>query len=274
MKKSKTSCEDKPSGEDKPPDEDKQGCLLPTPNILISQGFSSSCLVHGTFNRHGGVSPPPWDSNNVSFGLGDSSENVRANRRQIKKALGFKRLVSAKQVHDSRVYTVDTIPTDDMEIDGFDALITNVPGMGLMIQQADCQAVFLFDPEKKAIGIAHVGWRGSVADIISKTVFAMSRVFSTEPVDVKAAISPSLGPCCAEFVNFRSELPDALHGYEVRPNYFDFWAISHDQLCSTGIRPENIHIAAICTRCNQDFFSYRRDRDTGRFTSVIGIRER
>jgi YfiH family protein len=263
----------KPPGEDKSPKEDKQGCLQPAENILISPGFSSFCLIHGTFNRHGGVSPSPWDSNNVSFGLGDNAKNVHANREQIKKALGFKNLVSAKQIHGSRVHTVDESPVDDMEVDAFDALITNVPGIGLMIQQADCQAVFLFDPEKKAIGIAHVGWRGSIGNIIAETVLAMSRAFSTEPADVKAAISPSLGPCCAEFVNFRSELPAALHGYQVRPDYFNFWAISRDQLGTAGIRPENIHITAICTRCDQNFFSYRRDRDTGRFASVIGIRE-
>ena len=263
----------KPSNEDKTPGEDKQGRLHQTPNIHISRGFTSSFLFYGTFNRHGGVSPSPWNSNNVSFGIGDSSDNVHANREQIKQAVGFKRLVSAKQVHGSKVYVVDRAPAGGLEVDAFDALVTNVPGIGLMIQQADCQAVFLFDPEKKAVGLAHVGWRGTVADIIAETVFTMSQTFSTEPVDIIAAISPSLGPCCAEFINFRSELPAALHGYQVRPNYFDFWKISRDQLCAAGIRPENIHVAAICTCCNQDFFSYRRDRDTGRFASVIGIRE-
>ena len=244
-----------------------------TKHIHISRGFTSPFLFYGTFNRHGGVSQSPWDSNNVSFGLGDNSENVRANREQIKKAIGFKRLVSAKQVHGTKVHVVDEAPGEDLEANAFDALVTNVPGIGLMIQQADCQAVFLFDPEKKTVGIAHVGWRGTVADIIAETVFTMSQTFSTEPVDIIAAISPSLGPCCAEFVNFRSELPAALHGYQVRPNYFDFWKISRDQLSSTGIRPENIHVAGICTCCNQDFFSYRRERDTGRFASLIGIRE-
>jgi len=263
----------KPSNEDKPPGEDRQGRRHQTPNIHISRGFTSSFLFYGTFNRHGGVSPSPWNSNNVSFGIGDSSDNVHANREQIKKAVGFKSLVSAKQVHGSKVYVADEVPAGGLEVEAFDALVTNVPGIGLMIQQADCQAVFLFDPEKKAVGLAHVGWRGTVADIIAETVFTMSQTFSTEPVDIIAAISPSLGPCCAEFVNFRSELPAALHGYQVRPNYFDFWKISRDQLCAAGIRPENIHVAAICTCCNQDFFSYRRDRDTGRFASVIGIRE-
>ena len=250
----------------------KTGCLLQAGETLSFPALDFPFISHGIFNRHGGVSPAPWNTNNVAYGLGDSQENVRANRERIKKNLGFKRLVSAKQVHGSRVYTVAVRPSHDLETDGFDALITNVSGTGLMIQQADCQAVFLVDPEKRAVGIAHAGWQGSAADIIAETVFAMSRTFSTEPADLTAAISPSLGPCCAEFVNFNSELPVALHPYQVQPDYFDFWAISRDQLCAAGIRPENIHTAGICTRCNKDFFSYRREKNTGRFASVIGIK--
>jgi len=231
-----------------------------------------SFFFHAVFNRHGGASPPPWNSNNVSFGLGDTHGNVQANRDQIKKCLGFRHLVSARQVHGSQVYILKKEPGNDLEIEGYDGLVTNIPGIGLMIQQADCQAVFLFDPVTMAIGIAHVGWRGTVADIIAETVFAMSQAFSTEPVDISAAVSPSLGPCCAEFANYHVELPVALHAYQVRPNYFDFWAISRDQLCAAGVRPENIQVAEICTCCNQDFFSYRRDMDTGRFASVAGIK--
>jgi len=243
-------------------------------HLLKFKEFEKHPVIHAMYNRHGGTSPAPWNSNNVSYRLGDSPDNVLANRGKIKKDLGYRHLISAKQIHSSRVYYVSEPPDEDLELNGYDALITNLQGLGLMIQQADCQAVFFYDQEKQAIGIAHVGWRGSVANIISETVFAMSQTFSTEPVDLIAAISPSLGPCCAEFVNYRAELPEALHGYQVRPDYFDFWAISRDQLCTAGIRPENIHVAEICTCCNHDFFSYRRDRDTGRFASVIGLEER
>ncbi|MBW2465937.1 MAG: peptidoglycan editing factor PgeF, partial [Deltaproteobacteria bacterium] len=221
----------------------------------------------------GGVSLSPWYSKNISFGLGDTPENIDTNREQIKKTLGCNYLVSARQVHGSRIYIAEEAPPADLEVDGYDSLITNIPGLGLMVQQADCQAVLLFDPEQKVVAIVHVGWRGSAADIIAETVFAMSRKFSTEPTDIIAAISPSLGPCCAEFINFRSELPAALHGYQVRANYFDFWAISRDQLGAAGVRPENIHVAEICTRCNKDYFSYRREKETGRFATVIGIKE-
>jgi len=244
----------------------------PNGNMLVFPAFASSLLFHGVFNRLGGVSLAPWDSRNVSFGLGDRPEHVLANRERIKKRLSCAHLVSAGQVHGTNVYIVKEKPDEDLEVNGFDALITNIGGIGLMIQQADCQAVMLFDPEKRAVGIAHAGWRGSVADIISMTVSAMHQVYATDPADLIAAVSPSLGPCCAEFVNYCTELPESFHDYQVRPNYFDFWAISHDQLCSAGVRHENIHAARICTQCNQDYFSFRREKETGRSASVIGLR--
>lgn len=248
------------------------GVLQPNGNMFVFPAFASPLIFHGVFNRLGGVSHAPWDSRNVSFGLGDEPEHVRTNRERIKTRLGCSHLVSAGQVHGSNVYNVTEKPEKDLEVNGFDALITNIGGLGLMIQQADCQAVMLFDPVKRAVGIAHAGWRGSVAGIIFRTVSAMNHAFATEAADLVAAISPSLGPCCSEFINYLSELPLSFHDYQVRPNYFDFWAISHDQLCSAGVRPENIHTAHICTRCNQDYFSYRRDRETGRFASVIGLK--
>lgn len=244
----------------------QDGCALNFP------AFALPWLRHGVFNRHGGVSPVPWASSNVTYGLGDRRENVLANRQRIKNLLGLRRLVSARQVHGSRVYTLTENLQEDIEVDGFDGLVTNVLDTGLMVQQADCQAVLLADPVRRAVGIAHAGWRGTVAGILGETIYAMCRAFASEPPDLLAAISPSLGPCCAEFVNFRTELPGPLHGYQVRETHFDFWAISRDQLRRAGVRPENIHTASICTRCSRDYFSYRREKQTGRFGSVIGMK--
>jgi YfiH family protein len=239
---------------------------------LVFLPLLSPALFHAVFNRREGVSQAPWDSRNVSFDIGDTTRSVLANRQQIKKILNFKMMVSANQVHGTKVHAVLDSPPDDLEIDGYDALITNISGVGLMVQQADCQAVLLFDPAKKVVGIAHAGWRGSVAGIIAETIFTMGEVYGSEPAGLLAAISPSLGPCCAEFINFETELPPSFHGYQVQPNYFDFWSISRDQLCGAGVLPGNITVAEICTSCTQDYFSYRRDHETGRFGSVIGLR--
>jgi hypothetical protein len=235
------------------------------PNIL------QNGVIRASFSREGGVSHEPYQSLNVSYHAGDSDTNIHTNRKKIKEALGIKYLVSGHQVHDDKVYCVREKPKEDYEIKGYDGFITNIPDIGLMIQQADCQAVMLYDPVQKAVGIAHAGWRGSVANIIAKIIKAMSAEYGTTPSDLQAAISPSLGPCCAEFVHYRTELPTAFHTYQVRENYFDFWAISRDQLRECGVRAENIEAAEICTVCNKDFFSYRRDKVTGRFASVIGL---
>lgn len=242
-------------------------------NILTFPGLLSPRLLHGVFNRFGGTSPPPWESRNVSYDLGDDPINVRANREAIQQALGCSRLVSARQVHGRKVFALKEIPAEiGFEVDGYDGIVTNIPSVGLIIQQADCQAVMLFEPTRRVIAIAHAGWRGSVANIIAATVGVMKENFGAEPSRIIAGISPSLGPCCAEFVNYRDELPPAFHPYEVRPAYFDFWAISRDQLHTAGVRPENIHVAGICTCCSPAYFSYRRENITGRFASVIGLK--
>lgn len=234
--------------------------------------FSHLPAVSGaTFSRHGGVSEAPYHSRNVGLQVGDDEARVLQNRAVIREELGLSRLVSARQVHGDSVLVVDCLPEADVEHAGYDALMTNIPGLGLMIQQADCQAVMLYDPEHAAVANIHAGWLGSVANIIAKTVAAMTAVYGTRPTSLFAAISPSLGPCCGEFVNYRQELPEAFHGYQFRPNHFDFWAISKDQLRDCGVRSEQIEISGKCTVCEGDYFSYRRDGITGRFASVIGL---
>ncbi|PLX46858.1 MAG: copper oxidase [Desulfobulbaceae bacterium] len=230
-----------------------------------------SSLFHGCFHRHGGSSPPPFASLNVSFGVGDEPANVRANRLLIKEWLDCEILISSRQVHAKEVAVVADVACDQ-ELVGYDALITDQPGLGLLIQQADCQAIMLHDPVRQVVANIHCGWRGSALNIIATTISRMVETFACHPADLKAAISPALGPCCAEFRNYNTELPPALHGFQVRPDYFDFPAISAGQLQEAGLLPENIEPATICTRCNDSWFSYRRDRQTGRFCSIIGIR--
>jgi YfiH family protein len=146
-----------------------------------------------------------------------------------------------------------------------------------MIQQADCQAVTLFDPVNSAIAAIHCGWKGSVTQILPQTVLAMHRRFSSLPGNLHATISPSLGPCCAEFKNHATELPASFLAFQVKENYFDFWKISEMQLIDAGLQQKNIIISGKCTSCSQNFFSYRRacregNGQTGRCATVIVLR--
>ncbi|WP_073040801.1 peptidoglycan editing factor PgeF [Desulfacinum infernum] len=240
-------------------------------------------LIHGVFTRRGGVSRPPYDSLNTAFGNGDHPDAVARNLGRIASHTGLTTLAAVRQVHGDRVAVVDEAflaRCDRRDHQGFslfvgpeaDALATALPRVGLLVRIADCQAVFLADPEKRVIANVHSGWRGSAADILGKTVALLTERFGCRPESLVAAVSPSLGPCCAEFRHFEKELPPSFWKFQVRPTYFDFWAISRSQLTAAGLRPENIHLAGQCTVCHPDlYFSYRRDRVTGRLAAVIAL---
>ena len=210
------------------------------------------------FNRHGGVSRGRYESLNLSYGTGDEEANIDRNRAIVRQRVGVQRLVSAHQVHGSSVWVDDGASFRAPEVDGYDALLSNHPGTALMIQQADCQAVLLCDPVRRAIAAVHNGWRGSVANIIRAAIDSMGRHYGTVPGDLQVRIGPSLGPCCAEFVNFRGELPEKFHRFQTRKHYFDFWQISAQQLTAAGVRAASIELPDICTSCSADYFSYRR----------------
>ena len=218
------------------------------------------------FNRLKGASPPPFSSLNVSYGVGDDRGHVNANRQYIKHLLGIPLLLSAKQIHGDKVYCGSGIATDT-EVSGYDALITNQQGVGLLIQQADCQAILMHDPDKQIIAAIHCGWRGSAANIIESTIVEMQRRYQTDPAVLLVAISPSLGPCCAQFINYRKELPERLHQFQESPYHFNFWNISMHQLIDAGVSAEHIDAARICTSCDREYFSYRRTKKRGKFTT-------
>lgn len=227
-------------------------------------------------DRHGGVSCAPYNSLNLSYGVEDAFHCVAENRERLKKLGPFRHLLSARQVHGDDIFVAKEDVSADLEVDGYDALLTDIPGLGLMIQQADCQAVTLYDPTHPAIAAVHCGWKGSVLGLLGKTVQAMKACYNTTPSMLRAYISPSLGPCCAEFINHAKELPPSFLPFQERKNYFNFWKISRMQLLQAGLDAEHIQIAKQCTSCSSDYFSYRRacrqgDGRTGRCATVIAL---
>jgi hypothetical protein len=102
----------------------------------------------------------------------------------------------------------------------------------------------------------------------------MQQHFGCRPNRILAGIGPSLGPCCAEFINYKTEIPREFWRYKGPDDHFDFWAISFDQLLNAGVRAKHIESSQICTRCRTDeFFSYRAEKTTGRFAAVIGLKQ-
>jgi YfiH family protein len=234
-------------------------------------------LAHGVFTRHGGVSQPPYASLNVAWNNGDSVAAVGQNLARIRKVLGVSCLVTARQVHGANIEVIDetalaqaTERTPVLLVPAADALVTSLTGVGLLVKIADCQAVFLVDPKRKIIANIHCGWRGSVQDILGQVVQLLQDRFQCRPQDLLATISPSLGPCCAEFRHYRQELPEPFWAFSRKPEHFDFWAISQWQLLNAGLLAEHIEVARRCTVCEPDqFFSYRAERVTGRMAAVL-----
>ncbi len=231
-------------------------------------GFS-----HGVFTRRGGVSPSPCRSLNVSVHTSDAASSVRENLERVRRVLGADRLVCLEQAHGRDLVTIreDSLDRLDASLTA-DGLVTDVPGLGLLIKQADCQAVILMDPVRRVVANIHCGWRGHVAGILGAAVARMHREFGSRPRDLLAGVGPSLGPCCGEFKGHESLFPRFFRAHMVRPDHFDLWSLSRAQLKAAGVRASEVGVARLCTRCNTDlFFSYRAERDTGRFATVAMV---
>jgi len=233
-------------------------------------------LAHGIFTRHGGVSQAPYDTLNTSYDTDDRPECVRENLKIIKKSIGAEHLRFMNQVHGKNILVLhqDSL-TRFRKTTKADAMITDMPGLALMVKQADCQAIIIFDPIKNVVANVHCGWRGNTYDILGSVVKRMSLDFGSKASDLIAAIGPSLGPCCAEFIDYKQIFPEEFKRFMVGDNYFDLLQISRWQLMEAGLKEENIEVSNICTRCRTDlFYSYRAEGITGRFTTVTMLKNK
>ena len=237
-------------------------------------------IMHFISTRDGGVSKHPFDTLNLSFNVSDDPKHVASNRKFLSSALGFKveSLTTAKQVHGNKVAAV----TKDMRgkgsndhasaLNGIDAMVTDIPGILLMVQVADCVPLLFYDPKRKVIAATHAGWRGTVLKIAKNTVDTMIKQYRSDPTHIYVGIGPSIGPCCYEVGRevLREASKDLIKTRNGK-NYFDLWEANKSQLIETGIPASNIEVSQLCTLCNSDtFFSSRAGGGvTGRFGAGI-----
>jgi len=256
----------------------------------IPQFEATGLVIHGFTTRGGGVSRGPYSSLNTAFHVGDTIENVRANRALAYGALGIdpESIVAGKQVHGDRIEIVSLrdkgrgARTFEDSLPDTDALITAVPGVPLSSYYADCVPIFLLDPVNKVAALAHAGWKGTVAKIGLKTVQKMSAIFKTNPEDCLAGVGPSIGPCCYEIDDQVFEHIKKSFSYwaelvvAVSPGRWllDLWKANYRTLLDAGLLEKNITIACVCTSCRNDlFFSYRAQRGTaGRMSALIMLK--
>ena len=233
-----------------------------------------SALEHRIYTRNGGTSGGPFKSLNTSYTVGDSPKNVKHNLKLIKESIAAHNLLYMNQVHGKKVLSIaEKYTPERYPVRKADAVITDTPSLAVMVKQADCQGIILFDPVTTVVAVVHSGWKGSVENILGATANKMKEFFKCDPENIIAAIGPSLGPCCAEFKTHEEIFPSHFIKYMKEKDHFDFWSLSRMQLLNAGLSKENIEISGICTKCSTDlFFSYRGENITGRFATAAMIK--
>ena len=250
---------------------------------LCAEGIS---VPHGFTTRYGGVSVGSQYSLNLAFGRGDSMENVEENLRRLGSAVGFdpERLVMTRQIHSDIVRVLT-----DQDCNGFchrdypecDALVTNTPGVTLLVFTADCTPLLFHDPVTGAVGAAHAGWRGTAQAIGVKTVEAMVEHFGCKPENIRAAIGPNIAQCHFET---DEDVPKAMveafgAGVEAfmerrgEKYHLDLKSINALSLRRAGV--QHIDISDVCTYCQCDrFWSHRASHgERGSQGAVICCKE-
>lgn len=213
--------------------------------------------------------------------VGDDPENVKGNLDLLISTVGYGlgQLAQVRQIHSAKVITARG-PMD--AIQKGDAIITNTPGLLLLMRFADCVPILFLDPVKHAVGIAHAGWQGTIKEITLHTVRAMERQFQSNPADLLTGIGPSIGPdhyVIGTDVIERAEtvFPNTIEEILIKDDdgvKLDLWKANTITLEKAGVK--NIELAGICTACNlDDWYSHRGEKGkTGRFAGVIGLRNR
>ncbi|MBW4080066.1 peptidoglycan editing factor PgeF [Paenibacillus sp. S150] len=259
-------------------------------------------ITAGFTGRRGGFGKAPYDSFNCAFHVGDKPEDVLANRTLLAGSLGFtiQDWTCGEQTHGKDIAVVKAEDRGRGSLDrasafqATDGLLTSVPGVLLTSFYADCVPLYFYDPLVKAVGLAHAGWKGTVAEIAAAMVARMESAYGSRPRDILAGIGPSTGDCCYEVDDYvmnhihrlegelepappRGGVPDLYRMSEAdhRKSMLNLKEMNRRIMIKAGILPTHIECTSWCTSCNQDlFFSYRKENGvTGRMTSWIGIKE-
>jgi YfiH family protein len=262
----------------------------PAPAIPLHHfSFASPRVVACVSGREGGTSTPPYDSLNLSFGVGDEPTAVLENRTRLCRALGepLDALTVANQVHAGNVVVVDdgrrgrgARDAADAVADA-DALVTATPGVLLAVLLADCVPVVLLDPVRAVVAVAHAGWRGTVAHVAANTVATMADALGCDPADIRAGIGPSIGPASYEVGEDVAaaarasypHVPGLVRDHDHGRRTFDLWAANTADLRAAGVLAHHIEVSGVDShRATDRYYSHRAARPTGRFMALAALR--
>ncbi len=244
---------------------------------------ANDSIVAGFSTRNGGVSRAPYNSLNLSFGTDDMLPHVEGNRSTFARSFDLDphQLLTVKQVHGKDLLLIDEPNPDlshflNIEVD---AIVTNQPGIMIGVLTADCLPILIWSEEKKVIAAVHAGWRGAANGIIRKTVETITKQFSCNPSELKAAIGPGIGAHSYEVDRPVRDIFRKGTGFwnEIsKETTLGHWLVDLSlsarlQFEQLGLTPQNIDVAKECTCCHPEIlFSHRRDKGvTGRQLGFI-----
>ena len=245
-------------------------------------------VAHGFSTRLGGVSEGMWASLNLGLTRGDDPDHVRENYRRFFAAIGGseKRLAMSNQVHGAVVRTITTadVHTDPYEKVGYEAdgLMTDLPGVALVVHASDCIPILLYDPARRCVAALHAGWRGTAAGIAAAAVDRMKNVYGSHPGDILAAIGPGI---CRDCFETHEDVPNAmtavmgtgvLRHITIKENgkfAVDLKAVNAMRLEQAGLEERHIAICSACPSCDLDkFWSHRKlGNDRGSMAAAIQL---
>lgn len=241
---------------------------------------------HGFSTRIGGVSKGNCATMNISTTRGDDPAAIEENRRRIAAAIGVEP-EDMTYTHQTHTTNVAVVRGEDRGKRFFetDGMVTDVPGICLVTFYADCVPLYFVDPVKKAIGLSHSGWRGTVNKMGMVTVRKMEECYGSDPQDIIAAIGPSICQDCYEVSedvicefrkNFRQEIWEELFYKKENGKYqLNLWKANEEVLLEAGICRENIAVTNLCTHCNPDIlFSHRATGDKrGNLSAFLALKK-
>lgn len=246
--------------------------MIISPDIFKS--FSE--ISAGQSTRLGGVGQGPFSSLNLGKSVGDDLENVEKNRKIFFGELGFspKNVVFSHQIHGSEILSAN----QPGNYTGFDSQITNSTGICLAVSIADCTPILIYDSKNRAMAAIHAGWKGTVNEIVSKSLAAMNTNFGTNGEECFAFIGACISQTNFEVgeevaINFSSEF--RYFNQSKNKHFVDLKAANKAQLLNFGIPNNQIEVSEYCTVSNNDlFFSHRKEKgNTGRMMAAIGLKE-
>ncbi len=248
--------------------------------FLDASGVTEGGLRAVFSTRLGGVSAGPYRSLNLGRHTADEPAQVAENWRRFASAAGFSqdRVAFATQVHGASVRRVQAGEGVRGPLGEHDVLVTTASEVVLAISIADCVPIYILDPVRPALGLAHAGWRGTLAGAGPAAAAAMATAAGTRPADCIALLGPSIGPCCYEVDESLASAFERAFGTGVAVRrqgrvFLDLWTANRRALLGAGFPEARVLFAGICTACRRDlFYSHRAEGGlTGRMAAVAWI---